>query len=295
MKSQPSITIIGPGRLGMALGLALSRRNYPIRALVGRDLKKTKRAALLLDVQPTFVVAKDLSERVLSDIVLIATPDDQIASVARRWAEHFSANSERPVVLHTSGALSSEILEPLATLGWPTGSIHPLVSVSDPLEGAKSFRNTYWCLEGTKPALKIMKRLVSTLNGKSFAIKSSDKPLYHAAAVMTSGNVVAVLDIALDMLSECGLTRSEAQKVLLPLLRSTVENLVTRDPSAALTGTFSRGDVATVDRHLTSLAGKDLEEALRAYKLLGRRSLRLAAAKGLDQTIRKKIEKKLRE
>lgn len=294
-KYKPSITVVGPGRLGMALGLALSKRNYRIQALVGRDLKRTRRAAFLLDVQPALVVAKDLPERVSSDIVLIATPDDQIAGLAQRWAKHFNATHERPVVLHTSGALSSDTLAPLARLGWSTGSIHPLVSVSDPLEGSTSFRNTYWCLEGSGSALKTMKRLVSALEGKSFAIKSADKPLYHAAAVMTSGNVVAVFDIALDMLSECGLTRAQAQKVLLPLLRSTVDNLVTREPSAALTGTFSRGDVATVEQHLKSLTGKHLVEALEAYKLLGKKSLRLAAAKGLDPAIRKKIEKRLKE
>lgn len=292
MKKKPTLTIIGPGRLGMALGLALSKSNYPINALVGRERQQTKRAARLLDVQPRVVVAKDLSRLHVSDLVLITTPDDQIPSVAEELSQKSQWNG-RPVVLHTSGALSSEILNPLAKLGWHTGSIHPLVSVSDSLEGANSFAGTYWCLEGDKVALKLSKTLVADLKGRSFSINSADKPLYHASAVMTSGNVVAVFDIALDMLSECGLTKSDAQKVLLPLLRSTVDNLVTRNPSAALTGTFSRGDVATVDRHINSLSKKRLAEALEVYRLLGKKSLKLAAAKGLNPTARKKIEKKL--
>jgi predicted short-subunit dehydrogenase-like oxidoreductase (DUF2520 family) len=167
--------------------------------------------------------------------------------------------------------------------------------VSDPLEGSTAFANVYWCLEGDERALKTARQLVRDLKGKSFSIDSNDKPLYHAAAVMTSGNVVAVFDIALDMLTECGLSRVNAKSVLLPLLQSTVGNLINRDPSSALTGTFSRGDIETVDRHLKSLSRKRLAQAAEAYRLLGKKSLELAAAKGLDPAIRRKIENKLNE
>ena len=63
----------------------------------------------------------------------------------------------------------------------------------------------------------------------------------------------------------------------MPLLESTVANLSVSEPAKALTGTFARGDLVTVRRHLQALANnKGLGEALTAYKLLGRRSLELA-------------------
>jgi predicted short-subunit dehydrogenase-like oxidoreductase (DUF2520 family) len=176
-------------------------------------------------------------------------------------------------VLHTSGALSSEVLEPLREKGWHTGSIHPLFSVSAAGDG--SLKGAFWSVEGDRTALRLGKEIVRDLEGKSFSIRSEDKPLYHAAAVMVSGNVVALFDVALDMLGQCGLDRKTARAVLLPLIASTVRSLETKSPEEALTGTFSRGDVETVKRHLAALQNQDLPEALALYRLLGQRSLEL--------------------
>src|SRR6185295_32320 len=82
--------------------------------------------------------------------------------------------------------------------------------------------------------------------------------------------------------SACGLNKSKAQQVFVPLLESTVNNLKTWSPQQALTGTFARGDVATVRRHLDSLSGKQFAEALEVYKLLGLHSLRMMDNNGLD-------------
>ena len=92
---------------------------------------------------------------------------------------------------------------------------------------------------------------------------------------MSAGNVVALFDVAIEMLVQCGLKRSEAQKILLPLIASTVRNLETKEPADALTGTFARGDVETVKLHLASLKRHKLANALELYRLLGKRSLKL--------------------
>ncbi|HKG96289.1 MAG TPA: DUF2520 domain-containing protein, partial [Pyrinomonadaceae bacterium] len=134
-------------------------------------------------------------------------------------------------------------------------------------------QGAFWSVEGDRAALRVAKSIVQDLGGKSFSIRSEDKPLYHAAAVMTSGNVVALFDVALEMLGHCGLTPKTARSILLPLIASTVRSLETKDPVQALTGTFSRGDVETVKRHLDAL--KNNKDALDLYRLLGRRSVKL--------------------
>ena len=115
-------------------------------------------------------------------------------------------------------------------------------------------------LKATRLRCELARAIVRDLGGKSFSIRSEDKPLYHAAAVMSAGNVVALFDVALEMLVQCGLTRPAAQRILLPLIASTVRNLETKDPVDALTGTFSRGDVETVKRHLKALSKTRLAE-----------------------------------
>jgi predicted short-subunit dehydrogenase-like oxidoreductase (DUF2520 family) len=217
------------------------------------------------------LAAKQLHSLQPADVFLITVPDDQIAGVAGEM----SSLSFTATALHTSGALSAEVLAPLRERGWRIGSVHPLMSVSDAREGDAALRGGYWSIEADKTTLRLAKTIVSDLAGKSFSIRSEDKPLYHAAAVMAAGNVVALFDVALEMLVHCGLTRKTARSVLLPLIASTIHNLETKDPAQALTGTFARGDVDTVKRHLAALKNKDLADALGLYRLLGERSLKL--------------------
>ena len=261
-KQKPIVSIIGTGRLGTALAVALSAQGYSLRSLVARRVESARKAATLarqaamsathastpLYANLTAVAAKHVGSLPQADLFLISVPDDQIGGVARVLSK--LRFDHKPTALHTSGALSSEVLSPLAAQGWS--------------------------VEGAASAVRLAKTLVRDLGGTSFSIRTAEKPLYHAAAVMTSGNVTALFDVALEMLVECGLTRQTARRVLQPLLLSTAHNLQTKDPSAALTGTFSRGDVETVKRHLAALEQHDLADALELYCLLGKRSLKIA-------------------
>lgn len=274
-KQKPEVSIIGAGRLGATLAVALATRKYPIRSLVARSVSSARKTARLLDTEVQSLGAKQLDALRPADLFLITTPDDQIANVAAQLAE--LETNRYPVALHTSGALSAEVLAPLREKGWSIGSMHPLISVTGAEDSA--LRGAFWSVEGDKAALRLGKALVRDLGGKSFSIRSEDKALYHAAAVMSSGNVVALFDVALEMLVECGLTRETAQSILLPLLASTVHNLETKDPSQALTGTFARGDIETVNRHLEALRKPKLSDALELYRLLGTRSLKIIKKK----------------
>src|SRR6185369_1829356 len=218
-----------------------------------------------------------------ADLFVITVPDDQIAGVAQQLSK-INADQKKVTVLHTSGALSSEVLAPLREKGWHTGSIHPLLSIS---AAGGSLRGAFWSVEGDRSALCLGKQIVRDLGGKSFSIRTEDKPLYHAAAVMVSGNVVALFDVALEMLGECGLDRETARAVLLPLIASTVRSLQTKSPEESLTGTFSRGDLETVKRHLDVMKSKETREL---YKILGKRSLKIA---GLNKDVARQIEKVL--
>lgn len=293
-KPKPSIVIIGAGRLGQALARALNAAGYDIYAVVSlRGYSAHTAVAPLKGTGRIPLAADELSQLpVASGLILIATPDDAIADTARRLAElarrtdfqgkRFKYYLGWVTVLHTSGALSSEVLAPLAAAGAQTGSIHPLVSISDPVTGANALRGAFYGLEGTPKAKRLAAQLVKDLGGISFSIDAEKKALYHAAAVMASPHLVALFDLATEMLANCGLSRKRSQEVLLPLLESTVNNLKAASPKDALTGTFARADLSTVRKHLSALSGKELAAALEVYRLLGLRSLELAAPLGLD-------------
>lgn len=275
-KEKSEVSIIGAGRLGTTLAVALARSGYPIRSLVARRVQSARTAADLLNADVQVLAAKQLGALRSANLFLITVPDDQIPQVARELSDvGFNADRKKMTALHTSGALSSDVLAPLREKGWHTGSIHPLMSVSGTHDGEASLRGAFWSVEGDRSALRSAKAIVHELGGKSFSIRPEDKPLYHAAAVMVSGNVTALFDVALEMLGKCGLDRKTARSILVPLIASTVRNLETKDPAHALTGTFSRGDLETVKRHVAALKNNKLAEALELYRLLGQRSLNL--------------------
>jgi predicted short-subunit dehydrogenase-like oxidoreductase (DUF2520 family) len=282
-KQKSDVSIIGAGRLGTTLAVALAERGYLIRSLVARRLQSARKAASLLDADVQVLAADETRTLMNADLFLITVPDDQISLVVRELS---GINADRKVTaLHTSGALSSDVLGPLRERGWSTGSIHPLMSVSAVHDA--SLEGAFWSVEGDRSALRLGKEIVRDLGGKSFSIRSEDKPLYHAAAVMVSGNVVALFDVALEMLGECGLDRRTAHSVLLPLIASTVRNLETKTPEESLTGTFSRGDVETVKRHLAAMKSPETESL---YRMLGLRSLEIA---GLEKGLKRKVRKVL--
>ena len=288
MNRKPEVSIIGTGRLGTALAIALASEGYPIGSLVARRRESARRAAAILDVPSRVSALKELADRPAAGLLLISTPDDQIPRVAEALARLDWEPDGTPAALHTSGALSAEQLAPLGEKGWSIGSVHPLVSVSESKAGARLLRGAFWCVEGDKRAVRLARALVRDLGGKSFSIESKNKPLYHAAALMTSGNVTALFDVASQMMVRCGLTDNQARQVLLPLLSSAVDNLQKMDPARALTGTFARGDLETVKRHLAAL--KDNEPTLEIYRLLGQWSLGLASAR-LDPAVVKRIKR----
>jgi len=291
-QKKPTVSIIGSGRLGMAMAMALDSTGYRITSLVGRRRPQVRKAATLLNLKLETLVAEDFDKYDAAELILVAVPDDRISEVAKALDRIQIVG--QPTVLHTSGALSSALFANLAGKGWHTGSIHPLASISNPVTGVEALRNAYWCIEGDTKATRIARRIVRDLGARSFSIGAKDKPLYHAAAVMTSGNVVALFDVAMDMLERCGLSRREAQKILLPLLQSTAMNLSHAEPRNALTGTFARGDLSTVKLHLASLQEKGLDEGLELYRLLGKHALDLTGRK-IDRTIVEEIRRRLRD
>lgn len=263
-----TVSILGVGRAGGALALALSYAGNPLGQLIYNTRQATL-PGLALEQVPY----RQVSE-IRGDVIVIATADPDIFPVATRLA---SLRRIPPVALHLSGSLSSEELYPLRSRNVAVGSMHPLVSISTPIAGASRFEGGYFCVEGESAAVEAAMDLVTQLGGKAFTIETELKPLYHASAVMASGNVTALFDAALEMLSKCGLERSEARTILLPLLRSTVANLTEQSTETALTGPFARGDADALLRHLNAFDGTVSDELREIYLLLAERSVEIAA------------------
>jgi predicted short-subunit dehydrogenase-like oxidoreductase (DUF2520 family) len=288
-KSNLSVAIIGSGRVGPALAIALTRAGHPVPIVASLHSTHARRAANLIGRKTkhaslkSLCRAENIGRLTPADLIVIAISDDAIETVAQQLEAAFRTGlkpeghqTRRRIALHTSGALGANALDPLKQAGFAVGSIHPLISISDPVTGADWLARAYFSLEGDPAAVKTGRKLVRDLGGQALQIQPEMKALYHAAALMASPNLTALLDIALEMLTRCGISPSRARQVLLPLVESTLANLISQDPRAALTGTFKRGDLATTIKHIKAMKSEKLFEALHAYTVLGNRSLTLA-------------------
>ncbi|HKO36441.1 MAG TPA: Rossmann-like and DUF2520 domain-containing protein [Pyrinomonadaceae bacterium] len=292
--------------MGTALGIALRRAEHHIEVVVTKSAPSARRAAKLIGGgaagwvarQPNHAPEVTLSRLVQSDLLLISTPDDALEAVAGHLGDTIRSagvdrGKDQRVAIHTSGAVSSEVLAPLRALGFSVGSLHPLVSIADAAAAHNPFSGAHFCVEGDRAAARIARSLVKDLGGRPFTISAEAKPLYHAAATVSSGHVTALFDVAIGMLQECGITTRRARQILAPLLQSTAANLAAQSPAQALTGPFARGDVATVGKHLAAMKSKKMAEAADLYAALGLRALRLTESTKRSSRPAKDIKKLL--
>ncbi|HET6578624.1 MAG TPA: Rossmann-like and DUF2520 domain-containing protein [Gemmatimonadales bacterium] len=263
-----SVAIIGPGRMGRGIELALHRAGVEVTLLSrSRRPEETRGAGLLL----------------------IATPDDAIAGLASELARERAVGAHQ-VVLHLSGLLDRRPLESLASTGAGLGSFHPLQTIADPSSAPERLAGSYAGLEGDERALAAGERLASALGMRAVRLTPGAKPAYHAGAVIASNYTVVLADMAERLAREAGIAAEEAAAMYLPLMRGSVANLVL-GPIAALTGPIRRGDVATVRRHLAVLGKEDGV----LYRALGLAALRLARDAGLPAEAAAEVERELRE
>jgi len=278
-----AIGLIGPGRAGVGLALALARAGYAVR-LHGRN-KKSLPAPLTLTVGDGGTPPPWLGE---TDVVILTVRDDAITPLATSLANS-RAIRERHVVLHLSGVQGQEALGPLVTSRAALGSFHPLQTIVEPELAAGRLNGAWAAVEGMPRAVEAGERIAKDLGMRPFRIATKSKAIYHAGAVFASNYLVVVEAIAQRLLRHAGLSDADAWAALRPLVEGTFENLSRHEPREALTGPVVRGDTATIVRHLESLAVDDAK----LYRALGRAALELAQKQGMDEATAEKVAEAL--
>lgn len=266
---KPRVVIIGAGRMGQGLGLALHRRGYaPI--LIVRS-PRTLPPPLVLQIG-------ELAQATgTAELILIATPDDAIPGVAAELAREEAVRRDQ-TVLHLSGLLDRRALSALNG-GAALGSFHPLQTVADPATAPERLKGAYVGIEGDDRALVAAERLANTLRMIPVQIPATAKPGYHVGAALAANYLAALAGLAERLAAEAGVAPEIAGKIYLPLLSGAVQNITTLGAAQALTGPVRRGDVKTVQAHLAALKPADR----RLYRGLALAALELARAAGLSQ------------
>ncbi len=267
--------IIGAGRLGRTLGRLLALREYAPGGLSCRTLRSARQArAFIGGGEPT---TSNVQAAARAPLVLIATPDREIAPVARDLARGRLTWRGR-IVAHTSGAISSAALDPLKRCGALVASLHPLASIAAPRPDL-DLQGTPFAIEGDPGAVRPLRQLIVEVGGTPVTIPRQAKALYHLIACILSNDLVAFLAGGFEAARGLGLGTRQAARLYMPLIRGTVENVARLGPVRALTGPVSRGDIATLRLHGEALRTLPAE-VRRVHRILAVRSIGLALEGG---------------
>ena len=246
------VNLIGPGRVGQTmLGLLRDVPECSVQDVLGSRPESAKQAVKAVGAGRAAETYADLRP---ADLWVLTVPDSQISAVAGEVAKVFKDRDARaPTAFHCSGYFAADQMAPLVDLGWHLASVHPVLTFTDAASAIRQFNGTYCGVEGDRPALDLIEPLLEKLGAHPFEIKSENKSLYHAAAVISNNFTVVLQAIAREAWSAAGVPDEIAQDLNATLLRATYENVTAHGPAEALTGPAARGDEAVV-----TAQGKDV-------------------------------------
>lgn len=236
----PRFRIIGPGRAGGSLQVALVRAGWEPTPALGRgqDLSGAARGV---------------------EFLIIAVPDQVISAVAEAVEPVPSTT-----VVHLSGAAGPDQLLPHTR----RVAAHPLASLTGGELGAQRLRGCWFGVTTAPPSLPQARHLVEAVGGRFLAVSPADRGLYHAAACVASNHLVVLLAQVERLAAAVG----APTEALLDLSSGTLENVRALGATAALTGPASRGDWSTIQAHRRALPPEERP----LYDLLADGAARLA-------------------
>ena len=260
MPIEPTLSLVGPGRAGVTIALALMTEGYRVIGVAGRsvDARSTLSAAAICNAQARFVSEIGVG----AGLVVIATPDHAIESTAVAIAEHLEPNT---LVMHLAGSQTLDVFEGLLKQrnDIRVGSLHPLQTLPTASEGLDRLAGSFAAIEGDAE----IEHIADLLGVVALRIDPQHRTRYHAAAVIASNHVVALLGQVERLAKDAGVPFAAFRA----LVEASVENAFEMGPAGALTGPIARGDLKTVEGHLRALDSSDRD----AYRSLAREATRL--------------------
>ncbi len=266
------VGIVGAGRVGSALGVALGRAGHEVVAVSAVSTASRTRAERMLPHARVLPPDEVLAE---ADFVLLAVPDDALRPLVAGLAETGAWRGGQ-LAAHTSGAHGIGVLDPAAARGVLTLALHPVMTFAGRPEDVDRLLGATFGVTAPDELRPVAESLVVEMGGEPVWVPEPARAIYHAALAIGSNHLVTLVNDALALLDNAGI--AEPDQLLAPLLSAALDNAL-RLRDAALTGPVARGDVATLRRHRSALADA-APELLPSYLAMARRTAERALAAG---------------
>ncbi len=275
-----NIAIVGAGNVGSVLGKLLQENGANIVCVVSRSKGSAQKAGRFLKCRNISTSLNAIPEK--TNLVLVTTPHNAVGDVAANLAQVDGLQFKRLAVCHASGMLTADALGPLKRKGAAVFSFHPLQTFPrdfKPKDIVNNARGIYYGVDGSPKALSIAKQLARKLGGNVVTIPGEMRPFYHAACVVASNHLTAMLWLLSRMFGAMGGKAKEFYPVFRPIVLATLGNIERTSPAKALSGPVARGGIETVAGHLESVK-KIMPDLLPYFTTLTIETAKLARAKG---------------
>ncbi|MFN2452116.1 MAG: DUF2520 domain-containing protein, partial [Candidatus Dormibacteria bacterium] len=180
----PSVAVVGAGRAGSALAVALHGAGFPVVAISSRSVAAA--ATLSAAVGAGQPCSPDTAAR-RADVTLLTVPDSAIHTVATEIAASIGAGGlAGRIVVHCAAARDRDVLAGLRGTGASVAGLHPLQALSG-MESAANLAGSGFALDADPAAVPSLELLVARLGGIVLTLAPDQRAAYHAAAVL-AGN-----------------------------------------------------------------------------------------------------------
>jgi predicted short-subunit dehydrogenase-like oxidoreductase (DUF2520 family) len=267
------VGLVGPGRAGRAFARSWRSAGGRLLWVLARN------PASATDVVAGRVLGPSDSRLPDCDIVVLAVPDDAIASVAQSLASRVACR----YAFHVSGAVGSEAIAPLQAAGSRTASLHPVRPFTG--DSSDNWKDAFVAVEGDEEGAAEGERLAAAVGACPYRLSATDRALYHASATLAAGGTTALVSIAARGWAAAGIPEDVARETLGALASRAAAAAASRPFSEAFTGAIARRDAGTVRSHVAALA--TLPETLALYQSLAEETLRRTATAGKADEIRR--------
>jgi predicted short-subunit dehydrogenase-like oxidoreductase (DUF2520 family) len=239
-----NIGFIGAGKVGFSLGKYFKEKGLILSGYYSKNLNSAVEAAEFTNSK-----AFDSIEELVkcSDIIFLTVPDDLISVISKELSKY---DLIQKIICHTSGSLSSQVLNNSNNSSATFYSIHPIYPFSDKHTSYKNLNDIYFSLEGSKENFNVMKNLIQSLGNKVIELNTKDKALYHLSCVLVSNLTLSLIQIGCSYLEKFNLNEKETISALMPLITNNINNINRNGFTNSITGPIERGDISTVLKHM---------------------------------------------
>lgn len=269
--------LIGAGNVAWHIAPALEQAGVRWVQVLSRSEEHAHELASRLCSGPAYGSLDRIEQGGLdmsASLFVLAVKDEAIAPMVERLqtAGHLLATGtedsatawEEKTVVHVSGSVPVEVLNPLAS----HRAVMYFFQTFSKTAPCPDLASTPICIEASDPATaEWMEGLAKAVSGKVCFLNSQQRAVLHLGGVFACNYVNFMYTVAYDLFREQGIDFS----LLAPLMEETLRKAEANPPFAVQTGPAARGDAAVLARQEALLASSETGRAyLEVYRLLAK-------------------------